>query len=230
MIERSVYINEVLNRCDANLIKQMKRQILFLERSCKIYDEGERDEAIRIAVTIRTLLHDTRHSISLLKQMKLKDMIVLASSCSPIPVKRQKLSFEKDPESYVEGIRRGEVVFACDPLTTLDDKKSVQPILGEKKNYYNLYVDEWWSQFAVVVLPMDNYVTRKQIVLAAANKDGGAHIDEYPQKYEQLDHGFWQTNGQMQTEHQFVLLRQFAFEILNSPEIKQMADFCKAKH
>jgi len=226
MKDRVEFINKVLQISDANLIKQMKRQICFLERSCEIFDKGERDEAIRIAVTLRTLIHDTSHSTSLLRKIKLKEILVLASSCELIPIKDQKLSFENEPESYINGIRNGQVIFARDSLTTLDENKIIQPILAERKSYINLSIEDWWNKFAVVVLPMDNYVSRKQIVLAAANKDGGTHVDSYPQKYDQLDKGFWQTNGEMQREHQFVLLRQFAFELLNSPDIKVVNDFC----
>jgi hypothetical protein len=49
--------------------KKLREQLGFLERSCQMYDEGHIEEAIRIAGTLRTLIHDTGKSTSLLKHM-----------------------------------------------------------------------------------------------------------------------------------------------------------------
>ena len=49
--------------------QELKKQLGFLRRSCQLYDEGEVDEAIRIAVPIRTTIHDTRNSTSLLTHL-----------------------------------------------------------------------------------------------------------------------------------------------------------------
>lgn len=74
---------------------------------------------------------------------------------------------------------------------------------------------------------------RKDIVLTAAHKDGGAHFDELPQGYEYLASDgaagsfvYTDTDG---TEHvtpiggaHFVCLRQIGFEILHSPGIGKL--------
>ena len=49
----------------------LTEQIGFLLRSAESYDNGFTDEAKRLAVTIRVLVHDTGKSTSLLKQLKL---------------------------------------------------------------------------------------------------------------------------------------------------------------
>src|SRR3954465_14733121 len=57
------------------------RQLGYLRRSARLFDEGDRDEAIRIAVTIRVLLHDTGVSTSLLSLAGSKSIRIL-TSCS----------------------------------------------------------------------------------------------------------------------------------------------------
>jgi hypothetical protein len=59
--------------------QELKRQLGFLRRSCQWHDEGEVDEAIRIAVPIRTLIHDTRNSTSLLTHLNAKGIKLLSS-------------------------------------------------------------------------------------------------------------------------------------------------------
>ena len=51
---------------------QLKRQLGFLQKSCAAFDAGDADEAIRIAVTLRVLLHDFNQSISLLTHLGIK--------------------------------------------------------------------------------------------------------------------------------------------------------------
>ena len=48
---------------------QLRRQIKFLETSCQSYDQGEVEEAVRIAVALRVLFHDSQTSRSLLRHM-----------------------------------------------------------------------------------------------------------------------------------------------------------------
>ncbi len=59
---------------------RLETQLRNLLNSCMLYDRGESDEAKKIAVIIRTLLHDTNNSHSLLKQMELKDIKYIDSS------------------------------------------------------------------------------------------------------------------------------------------------------
>src|SRR5215212_4213829 len=62
---------------------QLKRNVGFIRRSCELYDQGHKEEAIRIATALRVLLHDTRRSVSLLKHLKVKGITKLNSSCDP---------------------------------------------------------------------------------------------------------------------------------------------------
>jgi hypothetical protein len=63
---------------------QLQKQLGFLTRSCRDYDLGESDEAIRIATTIRVLIHQTPKSTSLLKHLN-STTINLLSTVREIP-------------------------------------------------------------------------------------------------------------------------------------------------
>jgi len=66
------------------LTQQLRRQLGYLERSAARYDSGQLDEGIRIATTIRVLVHDTRNSTSLLSHLGAKS-IAFATTAKPEP-------------------------------------------------------------------------------------------------------------------------------------------------
>ena len=58
-----------------DLESHLREQIEFLKRSTKSYDEGFESEGKRIAVVLRVLLHDTNQSLSLLNQLRFKNIL-----------------------------------------------------------------------------------------------------------------------------------------------------------
>ncbi len=66
---------------------QLRRQILFLQNSCRLYDEGHFEEAIRLAVALRVMLHDTDKSTSLLNHLAAKSIFMLDELNSPTSIK-----------------------------------------------------------------------------------------------------------------------------------------------
>ena len=89
---------------------------------------------------------------------------------------------------------------------------------------------EWWAQ--PVFIRNKVMYTRKDVVLSAANKDGGAHVDEPDEKLQALQTAFWtksQTNADGQTttipteNNHFRMLRRFADELLLSSELLVLA-------
>jgi hypothetical protein len=88
-------------------------------------------------------------------------------------------------------------------------------------------VKGWWEQFVIARGPAF-VLSRKIIVLTAANKDGGAHVDdELPEEYLQLIRGVYEKisvgEPEFVSDHHLLYLRQMAYEILNSPELTQLA-------
>lgn len=192
--------------------EHLKKQIGFLERSCDSYDKGFIDEALRIATTIRVLVHDTGNSTSLLTHLNCKSISFL----STVPEPSQSTFY------YVGmGI-----------VSVSGNDGKYEPTLGDGPpvNEY-LTVSKWWKQ--VVYILSGNRITRRKIVLTAVNKDGGAHVDvKLTKEYEALSSDgvvgklIYHTNGKhIETSFDnahYVSLRQMAYEILNSPEIMKL--------
>jgi hypothetical protein len=96
--------------------------------------------------------------------------------------------------------------------------------------------EEWYNQTVYVLSHgTDRTISRKDIILTAANKDGGAHVDEkLTPQYESLKQlgGTWTAvEWQLGHEHKIlhfeniheVILRQMAYELLNSPALVALA-------
>jgi hypothetical protein len=62
----------------------LARQLRFLERDCASYDTGATDEAVRMAVVMRVLLHQTPHFTSLLTHLGAPQVTLASSSSSNI--------------------------------------------------------------------------------------------------------------------------------------------------
>jgi len=62
-----------IRRSIGDLIDRLKEQHDFLKQSCRSYDDGCENEAKRIAVCLRVLLHDTKNSRALLSQLNIKE-------------------------------------------------------------------------------------------------------------------------------------------------------------
>jgi hypothetical protein len=196
---------------NARFIAQLRRQLGYLERSAALYDSGQVDEAIRIATTIRVLVHDTRNSTSLLSHLGAKT-IAFATTAKPEPIPVNVL-FQEDLVSFTA---RG--------LGAKTDPRDI---------CCHIPVDQWWGQ-VVHIAGRDAQLTRRSIVLFAANQDGGTHVDEEVSPHgRKLLEGAWVSiwhdpaTGEVRPEHHrnhhLVMLRTMAFEILHSPDIRKLA-------
>lgn len=149
---------------------QLNRQLGFLARSCDLFDEGYRNEAIRIAVSLRVLFHDTQSSTSLIKHLN-KPELQLLSTIEPDP--HPTMNFQTNltyiafnPYAQMhESIPRGHPPYAVHAVPFA----------------------QWWKEEIVYVF-LDKTrrveLTRKKLVNVAANQDGGAHVDR------NLDHEY----------------------------------------
>jgi hypothetical protein len=191
---------------------KLKDQLTYLCTSCASYDAGNKQEAVRIALlAIRVLLHDTRSSKSLLTHLGAKQRINLSSS--------------------VEGVPHPGAVFAVSMVRTtiLGSGETTYSAPLDAKYLLPMAVDDWWSQ--VVYILGKVRCSRKDIVLGAANKDGGAHVDtalspDYATLATTGERGWWHysptndpNNMQPVKNVHLVYLRQMGFEIMNSPEL-----------
>ncbi|MCK4850061.1 MAG: hypothetical protein KAT11_01860 [Phycisphaerae bacterium] len=198
---------------------QLQRQIGFLRTSAALFDRGQLDEAIRIATSIRVLLHDTPNSISILKHLNAKDINIFTT----VVGRQEKIEGYVAVDSFSMGILRlGGAKSGYGP--DLEDfKPGVSGVLP---------AEQWWNQI-VWRLRSDLKLARKDIVLAAANQDGGAHVDkELSDAYKILATEKWGTitvrkgsaESTMDITHMhLVAIRTMANELLKSPELANLS-------
>jgi hypothetical protein len=180
----------------------------FLQQSCKSYDEGFKDEGIRIAVIIRLLMHETKNQRPLLRSLDAMH-INLATTCNG-PSGRAVIYSGFGQVSFSDaGIKHSAKIQA----------EAIQK---------QIPLNEWWGQ--TIHLLGSVRQTRRSVVLAAAEKDGGAHVDskltvEYQSLLNLDGSGYWSIlapDGITRTpitDAHLVFLRQMGFELLNSPEL-----------
>lgn len=194
-----------------NLTEQFSRQVLFIERSSASYDQGHNDEALRIAVALRVLIHDTSKSTSLLTQLGVKNKILLSTTIGTGKTREQC---------------EGKLFYTVPLMISLE---GVKPLLDKATSEGMLPVEEWWNE---VIMIQNGIFTRKDIILAAANQDGGAHVDDNPSnKTKKLKAGvgtFTRTIKGKEiveelTDHHFPMIRQFAHEVLSSSGFMEIA-------
>lgn len=194
-------------------VNHLQKQFEFLKRSCNAFDEGFKDEAIRIATVIRVLIHNTNNSTSLLKHLN-ATTINLLTTC-------------EDPSENAI-MYSGLGIFRISP-----DSGEHIPALSDAPYKAFVPVSKWWSQ-VVFIMGSQNKLRRRDIVLTAANKDGGVHVDsELTEDYEKLTKvgalGYYIHASNIVVEIQpftnshLVAIRQMGYELLNSPELLRMA-------
>ena len=194
---------------------ELSKQLGFLARSCASFDAGHFDEAIRIATVLRILFHETRNSTSLLSHLGASHMRLLSTSLD-IAAKT------KDPRL---GGGRLEMFNGMGRYSPGGNP----PYYPKRGNAYSrrlVKASDWWCEI-VSVLDTNTQLARKDVVLAAADKHGGAHVDaSLPPAYERLiespDLGSLVLKGGEVVPiggHHYVALRQMGYEILHSLEL-----------
>ncbi len=190
------------------LKEHLKQQLGYLERSAKQFDAGHRDEAARIAVALRVLLHDTPQSTSLLTLMGVKNSVQLASKTSD-----DTFIFQKYPD--MKGFQKTSLISIS--------LAGCSPDLSSASRFTD--VQTWWEE-CIIAQPGYSNVSRRNVVLWVANKDGGAHVaTTVPSLYQWLKDdgtlGSLEIGGNLEeiADAPGTLLRTMASEILESPDI-----------
>jgi hypothetical protein len=148
-----------VNQSHEDLLIHMQEQLSFLKNSCEIFDAGNISEAKRIAVVLRVLLHDTKNCISLLGQLKLKNIKFFSTT-------RGVNDANLLTQASLVQIRTGPN--GSQYVVPFDDRP---PHLLNWMSYY-----DWWTQ-NVFLDDKRRKISRKELVLFIADQDGGAHVD-----------------------------------------------------
>ena len=193
---------------------KLAEQIAFIKNSCDSFDRGNESESIRIALHLRIIFHDTKMSVSLISHLGMRQMTILSSS--------RGHGNQHDYLSYS---------FTIDSL----EPAKMIPILDEK-NLHEILISHWWRGETVLTHNGQN-ITRAKLILDAANRDGGAHVDKkLPSYYASLSEGdpiigmaisgleidgkppFTQGITHFAANTHMALIRQFGYEFLSSVE------------
>lgn len=171
------------SRPAGELENRFENQMDYLFRSSKAFDSGQENESARIANTLRVLLHQTKHSHALLKQLNLVDKLNFVDSGVHRDLLNQVLN------DNPEGLR----VVSQSPA---DTGLVTAVIVGHKATYRAPLVrnrfhpndqrfkciqspkpfDDWWNT-PFIETSSEKIFSRSQIVLIMANQDGGSHVD-----------------------------------------------------
>jgi hypothetical protein len=138
------------------LKQHLEEHIGFLKTSAELYDEGKVAEAKRLAVSIRVLVHDTQASRSLLGQLGMKG--------------RQFVDTASDRPRTVTTSYAGLVGM----LLTPGPPEYVAHF--DTGSHRLVPFDQWWDA-PVIIDFKQREISRKRLILAVANQDGGAHVD-----------------------------------------------------
>lgn len=141
------------------LINKLQEQIRFIQRSCHAFDQGAEEEALRIATSLRVIFHDTSTSTSIVSHVGLKSKRICSSS--------------RGYGNWQDYLSHQINLNSSQPIRMV-------PLLGDTLK--ELSIENWWSKEPVFTHNGQTY-SRRKIVLSAANKDGGAHVDEQLDTY-----------------------------------------------
>lgn len=191
------------------LLRHLQVQRSFLQRSSELWDQGHREESVRIAVCLRILFHKTKSQTPLLYQLGYQKKRVLSS-------------VHRIPLTAIAAFGMG--TYRIGPsgaayLPTFDVVAS------------EMYPTEWFEQI-VHILDFETRLARRDIILGAANKDGGAHVDlKRSDNYAALGQpgavgrlvtypsGSTTQLGISIEDAHSVAIRQMAHEVLSSPDL-----------
>lgn len=157
----------MVKRAQEEYLDHLAIQYGFLETSVEAFDSGKQGEAIRLATTLRVLLHQTKTSTSLVTHIERSSDLRFLNTAharspnagSPItPLLHLKLG---GPTLYIPKLATG--------------------VSGEPRW---LILDEWKNRVVLATPDESSRFTAEQLILLLANKEGGAHIDgKLPPEY-----------------------------------------------
>lgn len=145
------------------LLSMLSDQMTLLRTSLDSFYTGNFAESLRIATTIRILVHETGKSKPLLTQIR------------PNALDLQIPDHASDSRSEEEEIIRIAIGGRLGPGPTISPSVDLQA-----PYYFMSTIGSWWNRtvftFPSRLGPQVIY-KRKQVILILANREGGAHVD-----------------------------------------------------
>ena len=170
-----------MSNIENNLEEKYDEFLELLSLLCNSYDSLDKEVlALPISTAIRVLVHDTEKSTSLLKHLRKKYVNFFSTN-----------HITENETIHLGLVRRINVGVN----NGVGGEARYWPLCSEK--YYpmpasktTIPFNEWWET-EVIFSSATSSLTRKELVLAVANKDGGAHFDSKVQKkYDDFRHSW----------------------------------------
>ena len=142
------------------ILREFEEQMSAFQSSSAAFDAGQTWEAKRLATVVNILVHDHGRTISLLKQLRVKDAIRFRSSGHPL--------------------RDGNLLSEM-PLVKIEMSSTgvrYLPLLGDRPPTSPRWFpfSKWWEE-PILRHGKRVSVSRKNLVMAMRNQDGGGHVD-----------------------------------------------------
>ncbi len=156
---------------------KLREQAHLLETSLDRFYSGDMAEALTVAIRVRTLVHEARKSIPLLKQLNPNYGSLLIRDKSPAQA----------DEAEATAHSAGTVVALCSIGIRMSTDSGFAPFVDFSSPTYEMVpLQSWWKR-ACLIFPQEQshaIFSKKGLILILANKEGGAHVDfELPPEY-----------------------------------------------
>lgn len=170
-----------MSNIENNLEEKYGEFLELLSVLCDSYDSLDKEVlALPISTAIRVLVHDTEKSTSLLQHLRKKDVNFFSTN-----------HITKNESIHLGLVRRINVGVN----NGVGGEARYWPLCNEKyfpmpSSKASIPFKQWWETEVIFSSPTSR-LTRKELVLAVANKDGGAHFDSKVQKkYDDFRHSW----------------------------------------
>jgi len=174
----------------AELLERVHDQLEFLDASCRDFDAGRENEAVRLATQVRIICHHTKRSPSVFHQLGVEETIMMRDS---VPI----IYYQAEPpDAYIFGSGLSTVRLSAAGV------RHVPRVHAERleKASVNIELELWWN-LPVIFPRFGERPSRKTIVLWLAHKLGGAHVSEVPAALAHLRDGRAMGIGYFQVGH-----------------------------
>ena len=204
-----------LKKSIEELETELQVQLQLLTGACDRFDQGSEIEIRPISSIVRTLVHDTGNSHSLLKQLNTKEQSFYDSSMAY--------------DDAMLGSHEGIVII----INKENDYKFVAG-LDSTPESRRVPFDDWWMKEVIVNVNKER-ISRKKLILTRANKLGGSHVHRYIlQEHKKFAAGFSSGLRKIIKDQELPLddiekasIRQIGHEILKTllPEYEKTKDY-----
>jgi hypothetical protein len=210
-------------RTSAEMRTALAEQLRLLAKRCREFDNGDWGEAADMATRMRVILNPGSKSKPSIIQSLGADKAPLLSTCEPIP----EDALSASGSLYSQRFAKDEPSF----------RYELFPKFGDTHYSAEIPARRWWDQIVEVGGPEGetHVFRRRDVISGVANKDGGAHLASLiPESYDVMSKPGGLVTITMGTEGDtedipivgvhLAMLRQIAYEVLNSPALRRLAD------